>query len=85
MPTIKEISGPYRFFFYSFDCNEQMHVHVQRENMLCKFWLSPIVLAKNKGFAPKELNIIRAIIMNNGDKIKEAWHEHCGETARSKN
>jgi len=24
MPTIKEISGPYRFFFYSFDCAVQI-------------------------------------------------------------
>ncbi len=47
-----------------------MHVHIQRENMLCKFWLSPIVLAKNKGFVSKELNIIRALIMNNKDRIK---------------
>lgn len=85
MPTIKELSGPYRIFFYSFDCNEQMHVHVQRESMLCKFWLSPIILAKNKGFVPKELTLIRSIIMSNKDRIKEAWHEHCGETARSKN
>jgi hypothetical protein len=22
MPTVKNIPGPYRFFFYSFDCNE---------------------------------------------------------------
>ena len=22
MPTVKNISGPYRLFFYSFDCNE---------------------------------------------------------------
>jgi hypothetical protein len=29
MPTIRDISGPYRFFFYSFDCNEPMHVHAQ--------------------------------------------------------
>jgi hypothetical protein len=31
MPTIKNISGPYRFFFYSFDCNEPVHVHIQRD------------------------------------------------------
>jgi len=39
MPTIKGIPGPYRFFFYSFDCNEPMHVHVhvERERMSCKF------------------------------------------------
>lgn len=53
--------------------------------MLCKFWLNPVALMKNKGFAPKELNTIREKIINNRDKIMEAWHEHCGETARSKN
>ena len=33
MPTVKNISGRYRFFFYSFDCDEPEHVHVQRENV----------------------------------------------------
>ncbi|MGH9338024.1 MAG: DUF4160 domain-containing protein [Acidobacteriota bacterium] len=28
MPTVKDIAGPYRFYFYSFDCNERPHVHV---------------------------------------------------------
>jgi len=42
MPTIRGIPGPYRFFFYSFDCNEPQHVHVRRERMLCKFWLVPL-------------------------------------------
>ncbi len=37
MPTIKNVSGPYRLFFYSFDCNEPRHVHIQREDRLCKF------------------------------------------------
>lgn len=85
MPTIKNIHGPYRFFFYSFDCNEPMHVHVQRERMACKFWLNPVVLSKNHGFTSKDLNIIRGIIHNNRNKIMEAWHEHCGETPGSKN
>lgn len=53
--------------------------------MLCKFWLNPVALTKNRGFLPKELNTIREKIINNRDKIMEAWHEHCGETARSKN
>lgn len=85
MPSVKDIFGPYRFFFYSFDCNEQMHIHVQREKMTCKFWLEPVVLSKNNGFTPKELNTIREIIYNNRNKIMEAWYEHCGETPRSKN
>jgi hypothetical protein len=28
MPTVRNLPGPYRFFFYSFDCNEPEHVHV---------------------------------------------------------
>lgn len=83
MPTVKDISGPYRFFFYSFDCDEQIHVHVQRGRMICKFWMRPVVLTKNNGFAPKELNRIRQIILNNSQKIMEAWYEHCGEKTGS--
>jgi hypothetical protein len=78
MPTVKDIQGPYRLFFYSFDCNEPKHVHVQREKLICKFWLEPISLVKNSGFSPKELNSIRRIIEFNLNKILEAWYEHCG-------
>jgi hypothetical protein len=78
MPTIKNISGPYRFFFYSFDCNEPKHVHVQRERLTCKFWIDPIMLAKNNGFPPKELNGILKQIRSNIVKIREGWDEHCG-------
>ena len=77
MPSVKNISGHYRFFFYSFDCEEPMHVHVQRDKLLCKFWLEPICLAKNGGFSPKELNVIRKAIETHLPKILEAWHEHC--------
>ena len=62
MPTVKSIPGPYRLFFYSFDCNEPMHVHVLRDKAVCKFWLNPLVLSKNNGFSPKNLNSIREII-----------------------
>lgn len=50
MPTGKGLVGPYRFFFYSFDCAEPKHVHVRCERMNCKFWLDPIALAGNDGF-----------------------------------
>ena len=77
MPTVRNIAGPYRFFFYSFDCNEPEHVHVQREKMLCKFWLKPVTLAKNDGFSARELNGIRQLMQANLRILLEAWHEHC--------
>jgi hypothetical protein len=78
MPTIKRISGPYRFFFYSFDCNEPEHVHVQRENRIFKYWLKPLALAANNGFSARELNQIRALVARDMKSRLEAWHEHCG-------
>ena len=53
MPTVPNIPGPYRVFFYSFDCQEPPHVHVQRERMVCKFWLTPVVLSMNHGSLPE--------------------------------
>lgn len=78
MPRIKDIPGPYWFFFYSFDCNEPMHVHVRREKRTGKFWLDPLELAANHGFTARELNMIRRLVEFYHDIIVEAWHEHCG-------
>jgi len=80
VPTVKGIPGPYRLFFYSFDCNEPRHVHVQREKMMCKFWFAPISLSQNYGYAPSELNRIRKLIETHYEKITEAWYEHCGQS-----
>jgi len=79
MPAIKGIPGPFRFFFYSFDCNEPMHVHAKRERKLCKYWLSPVQLSTNDGFNAVELNRIRSLVVRHYGRIEEASHEHCGE------
>ncbi len=78
MPRIKGIPGPYRFFFTSFDCNEPPHVHVEREDATCKFWLEPAGFARGHGFDARELSKIRRIITAHRAAILEAWHEHCG-------
>jgi hypothetical protein len=77
MPTIKGVPGPYRLFFYSFDCNEPMHVHAERERFSCKFWISPLMLASNDGFPSHELNRIRGLIREHQPGIRKVWNEHC--------
>ena len=77
MPRVHDIPGPYHVYFYSFDCIEAMHVHVRRERMTCKFWLEPLELASNQGFAAKELTTVRNLIRSNFKRIVEAWHDHC--------
>src|SRR5437899_1531795 len=49
-PTVL-LTGPYRFFFFSSDRGEPIHVHVQCELKTAKFWLGPVRLAHNHGFA----------------------------------
>ncbi len=79
MPTIKNIPGPYRLFFYSFDCDEPAHVHARRERATCKFWLDQVMLAWNNGLDRRELAALRRTIFEHRDRILEAWREHCGE------
>lgn len=74
MPTIFEFKG-YRFFFFSSDRDEPIHVHVEKENSHCKFWLNPIRVASNSGFRSHELSIVRKIITNRKDIIEEKWNE----------
>ncbi len=80
MPSISGIPGPYRFLFYSFDCNEPLHDHVRRDRAMCKFWLDPTELSGNWGFSARGLTRIRHIIFQERHRILEAWREHCGET-----
>src|SRR5438270_6620971 len=83
LPTVPGIPGPYRFFFYSFDCNEPRHVHVRRDRAVCKSRLDPVILGYTNGLSAKHLNRIREIILANADRFREAWNEHCGESRTS--
>lgn len=54
MPTILRI-GSYRFFFYSGDYGEPIHVHVERENNHAKVWVDPVRLQSSGGFNRSEI------------------------------
>jgi hypothetical protein len=62
MPTTLR-TGPYRLYFYSYDCVEPRHTHVDRDRLSAKFWLDPVVsLAENYGFTRQELRQIERIV-----------------------
>jgi hypothetical protein len=77
MPTVLRI-GPYRFFFYSNERGEPVHIHVQRDRSIAKFWLQPVALAKAKHFDAHELTVLRQHIESNLQTMLEAWNEHHG-------
>ena len=74
MPTILR-AGPYRLFFVSQDRGEPPHVHVQREKMVAKFWLDPVVLQAAGGFGRTELNTITRLVMERREPLLEAWND----------
>ena len=77
MPTVLRV-GRYRFFFFSNEGSEPPHIHVKAGEDEAKFWLDPIALSANYGFAPHDLKSIRRIIFQYRPKLLEAWREHCG-------
>lgn len=76
MPTVL-ITGPYRFYFWSYDCRERQHVHVKRDNQEAKFWLDAVELAYNRGFSTREIKRIERIIQENTDHLRTEWDRHC--------
>jgi hypothetical protein len=77
MPTVFE-DGPYSFIFFSSDGSEPPHIHVKRERRITKFWLDPVVPAKNRGFPGHELNHIARLVARHELTLLEAWHEYFG-------
>ncbi len=77
MPTVLRV-GPYRVYFYSHEPNEPPHVHVDRDHLSAKFWLSPVILARDVGFSASELTKIDRILVDHRHELLEAWNEHFG-------
>jgi hypothetical protein len=51
---------------------------VDRERYSAKFWLNPVQLARNVGFAAHELRIIERLVLQHQDELLEAWHGDFG-------
>lgn len=68
----------FRFFFFSNEGDEPIHIHVESDDKYAKVWLMPVQLAKSVGYSARELNEIGKLVLENIDLFKEKWHEHFG-------
>jgi Domain of unknown function (DUF4160) len=76
MPTLLLLYG-FRFFFYSNENNEPIHVHVTKGNAYGKIWLEPeIEIAYLKGFGSSEEKQIISIVTDYSAEFKIKWHEY---------
>lgn len=76
MPTVFYFKG-YRFYFFSKENDEPVHIHIEKAEGSAKFWLLPQVKEEySYGFSGKQRKEIKQIIVENLDTLKKAWHEH---------
>ena len=75
MPTVFKKNG-FRFFFYSNEGGEPIHIHVDYGGGRAKFWLVPVIsLASSIGFSASDIRRSKKIIEENRDVIERAWNE----------
>jgi hypothetical protein len=75
MPTVIIVRG-FRFYFFSNENNEPVHIHVEKGNASAKWWMNPILENYSYGFSPKDRKVIKGIITEHKDTIKNKWNEH---------
>ena len=77
MPTVLH-DGPYRFYFYASDRDEPIHVHVERDDDVAKFWLEPLRLQSSKGFTRTELARVQRLVEQHREEFVRAWNDFFG-------
>ncbi|MDE1987479.1 MAG: DUF4160 domain-containing protein [Alphaproteobacteria bacterium] len=77
MPTVLRWNG-YRFYFFSNEGQEPPHIHVDRGENTVKFWLDPVEVARNIGFAARDLNVIERKVQEERENFIEAWNVYFG-------
>ena len=79
MPTILIIAG-WRLFFYSNENNEPLHVHAEKAEMDCKYWLKvddfEIEEAHAYNMTKQAKREIKKIIYEHYDYIVSEWYSH---------
>ena len=77
MPTVMRTAG-YRFFFFSNERNEPLHIHVESAEKYAKFWLDPVGLAESIRFRGHELTELGRMVDEHSETFKERWNEFFG-------
>ncbi len=79
MPTVLYILG-WRFFFYSNEGNEPIHIHAEKSDMECKYWLIVDEVEIKEVFAhnlsPAAKREVKKIIYQHFDLIIDAWNTY---------
>jgi len=77
MPTILFVKG-WRFFFYSNEKNEPIHIHCQKAEKECKYWLDKSNFALQEAYSynmnNKDKRDVKKIIFEYFEFIEQEWN-----------
>lgn len=65
----------FRFFIYSSDVKERMHVHAEKNGKIAKFWLEPVEVNKRANFNEVELLQCRKTIIEHEKEFKQKFKD----------
>ncbi len=78
MPTVLLMAG-WRLYFWSNENNEPIHIHAEKGEKECKFWLDvdsfEIKIAYEYGLTPQARREIKKIIYLHFDYIVSEWNK----------
>ncbi|MBV6483670.1 MAG: hypothetical protein KFKLKKLM_00122 [Flavobacteriales bacterium] len=78
MPTVLIVNG-FRFYFYSNENDEPIHIHIEKAEGNAKFWLEPTLKEEySYDFTANQKKEIKRILENNQEQLKKAWNEYFG-------
>jgi hypothetical protein len=78
MPTILFING-WRFFFYANERDEPIHIHCQKAEKECKYWMDPenfdVKEAYTFNMNNKDKRQVKKIIFEYFEYIENEWNQ----------
>jgi len=85
MPTILYIMG-WRFFFYANEDNEPIHIHCQKAEKECKYWLDIVNFDLDEAYSynmnNKDKRQVKKIIFEYFEFIENEWNNFQEEINR---
>lgn len=76
-PTVLYIRG-WRFFFYANEGNEPIHIHCQKAERECKYWLDTEGFDLEEAYSfnmnNKDKRQVKKIIFENFEYIEKEWN-----------
>lgn len=83
MPTVLFILG-WRLYFYANEYNEPIHIHAEKGDMECKYWILEEEMDIKEEFmynmSPRDRREVRKIIFQNFDTIIDSWNNFFKKT-----